>query len=233
MIRAVFFDFYNTLAHYEPSAEQVQIDTCRELGFTVGFPAMRRAIALADHFFYEENRRFTVAKRPPAEQYQVYFDYEEKLLKEAGLHTPRPFVMQMWDKVQERANKLDFGLFDDALPALQTVRDRGLKAGMISNIPREKLPVLERLGLTAAVDFVVTPSDAGADKPDPAIFRAALAKASVAAAEAMHVGDQYYVDVEGALGAGLKALFLDRCDIMSHVTACPRITGLLQLADHL
>ena len=43
MIKAVFFDFYNTLAHYQPKAEQIQIDACAALGIDVPLSRMQRA----------------------------------------------------------------------------------------------------------------------------------------------------------------------------------------------
>jgi len=53
-------------------------------------------------------------------------------------------------------------------------------------------------------------AEAGARKPDPAIFEAALALAGCSAPEAVHVGDTREEDVEGAEAAGIRALLLDR-----------------------
>jgi putative hydrolase of the HAD superfamily len=47
-------------------------------------------------------------------------------------------------------------------------------------------------------------------KPHPSIFEAALASAGVAAPEAVMVGDSLKADVHGALGAGLRAVWLRR-----------------------
>ena len=49
----------------------------------------------------------------------------------------------------------------------------------------------------------------GVEKPDPEIFRIALRRAGVEAAEAVHVGDLYAVDVVGARRAGLEPVLLD------------------------
>ena len=48
----------------------------------------------------------------------------------------------------------------------------------------------------------------GAEKPDPAIFRAALEALRVAPGEALYVGDLYEVDVLGANAAGIPAVLL-------------------------
>jgi len=228
--RAVFFDFYNTLAHYQPRAEQIQIDALAALGIDVPLPRMQRAIAMGDHYFYEENRRFSVARLTQSEQSRIYFKYEETVLREAGVNPDPALLKQVWDKVEAAARGMGYGLFEDALPALRAAKAEGLLTGVISNIPPEKLSVLKTLGISDLTDVTVIPRDAGADKPDPAIFRVAVEKAGVAAAEAVHVGDQYYIDVVGALGAGLKAILLDRLGLFPQYTDCPRVTSLDQVA---
>ena len=52
--------------------------------------------------------------------------------------------------------------------------------------------------------------DVGAEKPDPAVFLAALSKANVEAYEAVHVGDQRRAEVGGAQRVGIHPVLLDR-----------------------
>jgi len=73
----------------------------------------------------------------------------------------------------------------------------------------------------------------GADKPEPAIFLAALERAGVNAAEAVHVGDQYKLDVVGARGVGINPILIDRYDLYPEVSDCPRIRSLTELAQYL
>ena len=47
-------------------------------------------------------------------------------------------------------------------------------------------------------------------KPHPSIFSAALQLLDVAPADAVMVGDSVRQDVEGALGAGMRAILLHR-----------------------
>jgi putative hydrolase of the HAD superfamily len=60
------------------------------------------------------------------------------------------------------------------------------------------------------LDGTVTSAEAGARKPDPAIFSAALELAGCEAAEALHVGDTEEEDVAGARAAGIRPLLIDR-----------------------
>jgi putative hydrolase of the HAD superfamily len=57
-------------------------------------------------------------------------------------------------------------------------------------------------------DVVIDSSVFGTEKPDPAIFRAALEALDVAPEEALFVGDLYDVDVVGARAAGMEAVLL-------------------------
>ena len=83
------------------------------------------------------------------------------------------------------------------------------------------------------LDFIVTSTEAGADKPNPAIFRLALERAGVNSTEAVHVGDQYHLDIIGARGVGINTILLDRFDFYPDVNDCPRIHSLTELTGYL
>ena len=102
-----------------------------------------------------------------------------------------------------------FEAYPDAAPALAVLHERGLRIVCTSNWDYELGAVLERVGLAAALDGVVTSAAVGVRKPDPAIFAAALAIADCNAAEAIHVGDSDE-DVQGARAAGIDVLRIDR-----------------------
>jgi len=94
-------------------------------------------------------------------------------------------------------------------PALRLARERGLRLAVISNSNGSVRSILETLGLAPHLDFILDSFEVGVEKPDPRIFELALARAGVAPAEAIYVGDLYAVDVRGARAAGLRAILLD------------------------
>ena len=98
----------------------------------------------------------------------------------------------------------------DARPALTRLRERGLTLVCVSNWDYALPQVLDEAGLRGPLDGVITSAAAGARKPDPAIFRAALELAGCEPAEALHVGDSPEEDIEGARAAGIPALHVDR-----------------------
>ena len=112
--------------------------------------------------------------------------------------------------VETLVDSIRFAPYPDAVPALTQLRSQGLKLVCVSNWDCSLGEVLERCGLAAHLDGAVSSAEAGALKPDPAIFEAALALAGCSADEAVHVGDTREEDVEGAEAAGIRALLLDR-----------------------
>jgi FMN phosphatase YigB (HAD superfamily) len=52
----------------------------------------------------------------------------------------------------------------------------------------------------------------------------------VRASEAIHVGDQYAVDVVGARGVGIAGVLIDRFGTSSEEVDCPKIKSLSEVA---
>ena len=92
--------------------------------------------------------------------------------------------------------------------ALARLRAAGLRLGIVSNSDGRVDQALSAAGLREYFDVVIDSSVFGTEKPDPAIFRAALQALDVAPEEALYVGDLYDVDVLGARAAGMDAVLL-------------------------
>jgi len=69
---------------------------------------------------------------------------------------------------------------------------------------------LDRIGIRDLFDDVVSAARAGAAKPDPRIFDAAVEAGGAAAHETLHVGDNPEIDVVGASRAGLRSVWVNR-----------------------
>ena len=230
MIKAVFFDLYDTLVHYQPPREELQVAACKEFGIEVALEAVRRATPVADSYFYRENARSSVFKRSPEDKMAVYAEYESTILREAGVDVSGEVALQILEKFRQFDKKLV--LYDDAVPTFQMLRSRGLILGLISNVERDAVP-FDELGLTSHLDFLITSEKVGVGKPHPKIFLAALEQARIQAGEAIHIGDQYEMDIVGARGVGIKPLLLDRNDRWQKISDCPRIRSLTEVVDYL
>ena len=97
----------------------------------------------------------------------------------------------------------------DALETLRELRRRSLHVQVVSNIDDEQLePMLDRLGLREVIDAATSSEEARSCKPDPGIYRIALAKAGCEPARVLFVGDSLRHDVEGPAAMGMRSALL-------------------------
>ncbi|HXG16263.1 MAG TPA: HAD family hydrolase [Calidithermus sp.] len=202
-LRAFFFDAGNTLIRMDFAAMAAALSAA---GARVEPATLERAEWRARVRLDGE-----LAARPEstesggvAERYLAY------VLDEAGLRDPRLVAaLVAW----RRTFNAPLGVWTAPAPraaeALRLARQAGLRTGVISNSDGTVRTILDRLGLSRDLDFVLDSHEVGVEKPDPRIFALALERAGVAPAEAAYVGDLYSVDVLGARRAGLAAVLLD------------------------
>jgi len=105
---------------------------------------------------------------------------------------------------------LEFSPYPDVVPALRALRERGLRLVVVSNWDCSLPWWLERAGLAPLLDGAVSSAAVGEAKPAAAVFAQGLRVAEAAPDRALHVGDSLAADVEGARGAGVRALLLVR-----------------------
>jgi putative hydrolase of the HAD superfamily len=229
MIKAVFFDLYHTLVRYDPPQEEIQAKVLNDFGIEVKPEALLRPIAIADEFIFQEHSRLSISKRSDQEKKTLWGQYQAMVLKEAGIEPSKELIGGILGKMQQI--KFNMALFDDVLPALTELRDKGLIIGLISNVDNDISPLLHKLGLTPLLQVVITSLDSGYSKPQPEIFKAAVKKANVKVQEAMYVGDQYQIDVIGASRAGMRGILLDRGGYFNEAIKETKIRNLHQLIE--
>ena len=208
MIEAVFLDFFGTLVKWAPDAEEMQRDAAAAEGLAVDPAAVARAYPTANAYMNAENARARIAARSGGDRARFFAEYERRLLAAAGHDVELALAGRIWARVQ--ATQKELAPFDDAVPALEALREAGLRLGVVSNMGRELGSILEHLGLAAHLDCWMSSEEAGVAKPHAAIFRAALDQAGVRADAALFVGDSYESDVLGAQAAGMHAVLLLR-----------------------
>ncbi|GAB3441178.1 HAD family hydrolase [Massilia solisilvae] len=102
--------------------------------------------------------------------------------------------------------------YDDVLPGLSRLKDRVL-VGSISNGNAD----LKAIGLSHHFKVSVAAHQLGCAKPDAAIFHAACKELGVAPEDAVYVGDDVLLDVQGAQRAGLRAVWMNRTGSTRHL----------------
>ncbi len=231
MIKAVFFDLYHTLIRYEPPREESEAGALKGFGIEVKPEALRRPLVIADEFIYQAIAHTPLRQRSEKDRKALFAEHQAILLKEAGIEASEPLVLALLGKMQQIKTRLV--PFDDVIPALTGLKGKGLILGLISNVDRDITSMLNEMKLESLLQVVVTSQEVGFNKPQPEIFRAALSRAGVQAAEAIYVGDQYQIDIMGAKQAGMKGILLDRGNYFTEVSDCPRIQSLTQVTGYL
>ena len=126
-------------------------------------------------------------------------------------------------------------LFDEVREVLELLAEHGMQVGIVSNWSDHLPELLEGLGLSNLVSFIICSADLKAEKPGRAIFERALFRAGVAASETVHAGDHFERDVQGALNAGLRAVWVDRAQENGQdregVPVVPDLRGLMRLLE--
>jgi len=231
MIKTVFFDFYNTLATHDPPREQTYANVCAEIGIKVETKALFKSLPAADMLWRDENTRKHLDQRSPEEKLEFYTEYAHRILTGAGAKVSRDVALQVLAKLQKY--NWTYKIYDDSLPALKDLKKRGFTIGLISNVVQDMNSVYDELGLKSFLTFKVTSAEVGYDKPHPEIFQAALNKAKAKPQEAIHVGDQYDLDIIGAKSVGINAVLIDRNNHFTEIKDCPRIQSLTQITEFL
>jgi len=201
--RAVFFDVDFTLIYPGPVFEgegyrrfcaKHRIDNCDASAFPA---AVASASALLDD---SESHAYDAG---------FYIRYIRHIIEKMGGSGPAMDACAE-EIYQEWAACHHFQMYDDVLPALRTLRARGLLLGLISNTHRSLESFQNHFALDELISAAVSSQEHGYNKPHPSIFRTALRLLAVAPDEAVMVGDSYTHDIEGARTIGMRGVLLRR-----------------------
>jgi putative hydrolase of the HAD superfamily len=190
VLRAVLFDWNNTLARFEWDDELLAA------GHRAGLAALGRAGAEA------LTERFGRVELVPGSDYRAVL---------------RDLLGGATDAELDRFVEAEFAAWEPARTLastthalLEALRGRGLKLAVVANAWPEPGRLLrgelERLGVAGRIDAAVFSDEAGARKPEPAIFQRALSELGAAPGEALFVGDKLREDVAGAAALGMTTV---------------------------
>lgn len=203
--RALLIDALGTIVELPAPGPALRDELERRFGVTVTEGQAQAAMA-AEIAYYRE--RFDGAR--DAAQLHALRRGCAEVLRAALPTLPGLATVDTEALVRALLGALRFRPYLDARPALEHARAQGLRIVVASNWDISLPHLLEAIGLAPLLDGVVCSAAVGARKPDPALFAAALELAGAGPADALHVGDDVVADVQGAIGAGLRAVLVDR-----------------------
>jgi HAD superfamily hydrolase (TIGR01509 family) len=192
--RTIFFDVGNTLLF--PNRQEILSPLSVNLQPTLSqWQALER----------KTKNEFDRGMQGGRIDHSFWWTFHTYLLQEANAFNEE-LREQLVKKTQFSAN------WDQILPGTRESLERiGARHGIavISNADGKIEAVLRRCGIFDCFQSVTDSGIVGEEKPNPAIFHAALAQMKAQPAESLYVGDVYSVDYVGARNAGMDAILFD------------------------
>jgi putative hydrolase of the HAD superfamily len=188
--RACLVDVYETLLHYDFEGHTRKLS----------------AIAGAD---VREWERAQIALMPEFDSGRLPMrEAIARILTECGV-TPRADLVEELAAADVEYLAAGCGLYDDAVPFLQDVREMGVTIALVSNCGQDTRPLLDRLDVFPLADEALLSCEVGHAKPSPEIYQRALDALGVGARDAVFVDDQPSY-CEGALALGIRPIQIAR-----------------------
>jgi putative hydrolase of the HAD superfamily len=200
--RAVIFDFYGTLAEANARGPSWS-ELFRELGHELSIDATRRlwndGVDGIEHDEHSQSRDHYVAWQ----QARV-----REIIEASGV--PEGDDDLLFSHITERLGSPDLHAYEEVVPVLHELRDRGFALAICSNWDWDLLEAIDSAGLGGTVDVVESSAWVGARKPNPRIYAKTLADLAVDPAHAVFVGDTWTCDTEGPRRAGMRPVYVRR-----------------------
>ena len=203
-MRAIFFDLDGTLVNHElaeqPAAAlfyQRHSSSVRE----ASVKAFVRTWQSASEWYMEQYLKGQI----------TFQEQSRRRIREVVLQPVTPEEADTLFADYLEAYELSWRVFPDVHEVLAVLRTRGLPMDVISNGHAEQQSRKRKnIDLLQFFKHVLVSGDVGVAKPDPAIFQMAADLMGCSSTECIHVEDSFTLDVRGALGAGMRAVWLDR-----------------------
>jgi HAD superfamily hydrolase (TIGR01549 family) len=201
-IQAILFDIGWTLIYPYPTRKEANERYLHDHGYYFRVEDLESASRAAANY-YRDHRWLTEAMQNNPQFWQ---DYYTIFVEQLGINEPG-----LAGALNENARKsIHFHLYPETLSVLQELQRRGFLIGAVSNWNTTLPDILEQMGLTGYLNSLVVSDLIGYYKPQGEIFRYALSSLRVDAAEAVHIGDSFEADIEGARQVGIRSIWLDR-----------------------
>jgi HAD superfamily hydrolase (TIGR01509 family) len=226
-VSAISFDFYDTLAAHLPDRGRGR----RVMAYFAanGWQSNDWAYGVLDDIFAPHGRDFD--PQAPSERHREFCERMattlfERLAVDAPSGAARHHALELWEILGPNS----LALFPDVVPTLTKLKSAGFTLVITSNWHCGLGGFCRALGLGHLVDHVVASAEVGSEKPDGVIFAETCRRLGVSPHEVVHVGDTVDADYDGALGAGMHAVIIDRYQKVGDTTATV-VADLPQLAQ--
>jgi putative hydrolase of the HAD superfamily len=138
-----------------------------------------------------------------------------QIMANCGAQAPDDLIAEMV-RLDQELLLANARLYDDVIPFLTRLRDRGIKIAIVSNCTENTRAMLVATGVDDLADELVLSCEVGSAKPAPGIFNYALDRLGVAADAAVFVDDQPGF-CAGSVAVGIRAAQIVRGELDGQV----------------
>jgi putative hydrolase of the HAD superfamily len=211
-VKAVFFDVGWTLSYPRRSLWDCFAELIREEGIETSSGEVEQTVhsMIATHREQAIREFLDGAEYPDSDEAfeALFLAMGHVMFKKVGLEgdhnaMTRNVLKQFW--LLE-----NWVVYPDVFDAIERLRARKIRIGILSNATSDLVGFLEEIGLIKHFNFTIVSAIVGTKKPGRRIFELALEQAGVEAADASHVGDMYLEDILGARNIGVRPFLIDR-----------------------
>lgn len=188
IIKAILFDFYNTLVYVDP---EIRAKTSSILANRVGVETKRwedAANKLLSKYF---SGKINTTK-----------EYYSLILKELQIHPTQTLLDELEEL--EYANRYKaISTYPETHETLTQLKQLNIKLGLISNCSPTIFKILEFVDLKKYFDVLSLSCKVGVLKPAKEIYNYALKKLDILPQQAIFVGDGDHQELDGAKDVGI------------------------------
>lgn len=214
--KTIFFDMGSTLVGLNPSWEGIYHQVFQRAGLDISLGEVEQAVAYSWGIVASQDRSANFVTPTLEGNRQWEREVEVRVMERLGIH-PDIHDQLFWKIIEAFEDPATYPLYPETRQVLERLTQEGYNLGIISNWSWHLPELCESLELAHYFKAIITSARVGYPKPQPGIFNAALAQLDVRPDEALHIGDTFLADVEGAWGVGMAALWLDRRNEQLHI----------------
>jgi len=206
-VRALLVDLDDTLLDYSGGVDECWHHACAAMAGPAGIDPARLAAAIGEtrRWFWSDPGRHRIER---ADMLRAWTRIGAHALRSLGRDDEALAAAIAEDFAERRWARMT--LFPGVIEALETLRERGIPLGMVTNgDATHQRRKIARHDLERFFDVIVVEGEMGVGKPEEVVYRYALSKLRARPQDAWMVGDNLEWDVLAPQRLGLSGVWVN------------------------
>lgn len=226
-IKHIFFDLDRTLWDFEKSAEQA-FDLIFEK-YSLGDQGVTSGKAFHDAYTIHNDKLWELYRKGEIEK-EILRGLRFKLtINDFGIDD-----QELGEKIGDeyvRISPLLVNLFPFAIEILEYLSPKYTMHVITNGFAEVQTIKLRESDMRKYFNQIITSEEAGVKKPDPRIFELAFEKSGAKVEQSIMIGDDYEVDILGAMNMGMKQIFFDPYQLQPMADCSYRVASLQEIME--